>query len=158
MLFALSVNSRCLIFNEDPDRVSKNLVLCSLHFTVDFFINKVQFNVGFSERLKLKDDAVPTILDLTGMSQSNCFYWSLLLCLFLQIVWYVLSYLCIFDLNHCSIHLWGMNVGCQTYTTISQSQQWAFTSSATLIQTERSDEGVKNRTEKAYSKLWCFLM
>ncbi len=36
------------------------------------------------------------------------------------------------------------NVGCQTYTTISQSYQWAFTSSlqsSTPIQTERSDEG-----------------
>ncbi len=37
-------------FNEDPDRVSKNLVLCLLHFT-----NKAQ----------LKDNAVPTILDPT---------------------------------------------------------------------------------------------
>ncbi len=34
--------------------------------------------------------------------------WSLLLCLFLQIVWYVLSYLCVFDLNHSSVHLWRM--------------------------------------------------
>ncbi len=38
------------------------------------------------------------------------------------------------------------DVGCETYTTISQSQQWAFTSeskSTTPIQTERSDEGGK---------------
>ncbi len=41
------------------------------------------------------------------------------------------------------------NVGCQTYTTISQSQQWAGLQSATPIQTERSDEGVKNRTENS---------
>ncbi len=53
------------IFNEDPDRISKNLVLCSLHFTVDLFTNKAQFDVRFSERLKLKDYAVLTILDLT---------------------------------------------------------------------------------------------
>ncbi len=36
------------------------------------------------------------------------------------------------------------DVGCETYTTISQSEQWAFTSeskSTTPIQTERSDEG-----------------
>ncbi len=74
------------IFNEDPDRVSKNLVLCSLNFT-----NKAQFDTGFSKRLNLKDDAVPTILDRTVTSQFKCEYvffitWSLLLCLFLQIV------------------------------------------------------------------------
>ncbi len=64
------------IFNKDPDCVSKNLVLCSLHFTTDLFTNNAQIDVGFSERLKLKDDAVPAILDMTVMSQhtsvSNC--------------------------------------------------------------------------------------
>ncbi len=57
------------IFSEDPDCVSKNLILCLLNFTVDSFTNKAQFDVVFSKRLKLKDDAVPTILDLTVMSQ-----------------------------------------------------------------------------------------
>ncbi len=64
-----------IIFNEDPDRVSKDLVLCSLH---DLFTNKPQFDAGFSERLKLKDNAVLTISDRTVMSQhtsvSNCYY------------------------------------------------------------------------------------
>ncbi len=41
------------IFNEDPDCISKNLVLCSIYFTADSFTNKAQFNAGFS--LKLKD-------------------------------------------------------------------------------------------------------
>uniref|UniRef100_A0A8C1PVL2 THAP-type domain-containing protein n=1 Tax=Cyprinus carpio TaxID=7962 RepID=A0A8C1PVL2_CYPCA len=49
------------IFNVDPDSISKNLVLCSLHFTVDSVTNKSQFDAGFSERLKLKDDAVYNI-------------------------------------------------------------------------------------------------
>ncbi len=44
---------------------------------MDWFINKAQFDAGFSERLKLKDDAVLIILDPTVMSQhtsvSNCF-------------------------------------------------------------------------------------
>ncbi len=66
------------IFNEDPDHVSKNSVLCSHNFTTDSFTNKAQFDTGFSERLKLDDDAVPTILDPTVMSQhtsvTNCFY------------------------------------------------------------------------------------
>ncbi len=52
------------IFNEVTDCVSKSLVLCSLHFTMDSFTNKVQFDAGFLERLKLKDNAVVAILDL----------------------------------------------------------------------------------------------
>ncbi len=49
-----------LYFNEDPNRISKKSVFCSLHFTADSFTNKAQFDVGFSKRLKLKDDVVPT--------------------------------------------------------------------------------------------------
>ncbi len=60
------------IFNEVPDCVSKNSVFCSLHFTADSFTNKAHFDVGFSERLKLKDDAVPNILGPTVMSQHKC--------------------------------------------------------------------------------------
>ncbi len=75
------------IFNADPDRVSKNVVLCSLNFTVDSFTNKAQFNAGFSERLKLKDDAVSTILDPTVMSQhtsvSNCFHYVITIAFFI---------------------------------------------------------------------------
>ncbi len=46
------------ILNEDPDHVCKNIVLCSLQFTMDSLTNKAHFDVGFSEILKLKDDAV----------------------------------------------------------------------------------------------------
>ncbi len=67
------------IFYEVPDRISKNSVLCSLHFTMDSFTNNKQFDVGFPERLKLKDNVVPTILNPTVLSQntsvSNCFYY-----------------------------------------------------------------------------------
>uniref|UniRef100_A0A673LBJ8 THAP-type domain-containing protein n=1 Tax=Sinocyclocheilus rhinocerous TaxID=307959 RepID=A0A673LBJ8_9TELE len=45
------------IFNEVLDHISKRLVVCSLHFTPDSFTNKAQFDAGFSERLKLKDDS-----------------------------------------------------------------------------------------------------
>ncbi len=51
------------IFNEDPDRVSKKSVFCSLNFTTDSFTDKAQFDMGFSKRLKLKHNVVPTILD-----------------------------------------------------------------------------------------------
>ncbi len=81
------------IFNVVLDHISKNLVLCSLHFTTDSYTNKEQFDAGFSERLKLKDDAVQTILDLTVMSHNTSvstltdfIMWSLLLCWFVQII------------------------------------------------------------------------
>ncbi len=52
-----------------PDHVNKTLFICSLNFTADSFLNKSQFDAGFSERLKIKNDAVPSILDPTVMSQ-----------------------------------------------------------------------------------------
>lgn len=92
------------IFNDVPDCVNKTLFVCSLHFTADSFLNKIQFIAGFSETLKIKDDAVPTTLDpavmLQHTSMSNIFFYyvSLLLCL-LQIHWYVLSIHTFFNQN-----------------------------------------------------------
>ncbi len=63
------------IFNEDPDCVSKNLVLVHLIFTTDLFTN----NWHNSMWDFLKDKAVLTILNPAVMSQqtsmSNCFYY-----------------------------------------------------------------------------------
>jgi len=39
--------------------------VCSLHFTKDCFVNKT----GFADRLRVKNGAVPSILDLTGLVQ-----------------------------------------------------------------------------------------
>ncbi len=76
-------------FNEVPDRVSKKLVHCLLRFTMDLFKNKAQFDTGFSKRLKLKDCAVLTILDLTVMSHhtgvSNCFNYMITVALYVFI-------------------------------------------------------------------------
>ncbi len=52
----------------------------------------------------------------------------------------------VFILNHCSVHLLE-DVGCQSYTTISQSQQWAFTISHAYSSVAL--RGVKNRAEKS---------
>ncbi len=49
-----------------------NLVLCSLYFIMNSFSNKAQFDMGFSKRLKPKDNAVLNILDLTVMPQHKC--------------------------------------------------------------------------------------
>ncbi len=38
--------SELTIMKEDPDSASKNLVLCSINFTADSFINKAQFDEG----------------------------------------------------------------------------------------------------------------
>ncbi|XDV47651.1 hypothetical protein PO909_017226 [Leuciscus waleckii] len=36
------------IFNDVPvSRVSKTMIICSLHFTVDLFLNKTQFDADF---------------------------------------------------------------------------------------------------------------
>ncbi len=61
--------SELTIMKEDPDSASKNLVLCSINFTADSFINKAQFDEGCLKRLKLNDDTVPTIFYLTVMLQ-----------------------------------------------------------------------------------------
>ncbi len=40
----------------------------SVNFSADLFKNKAKFVAGFSERLKLKDDAVPAILITIALS------------------------------------------------------------------------------------------
>ena len=57
------------IFNDVPADVGKTLSVCSLHFTEDCFVNKTQVETGFADRLRLKNGAVPSILDPTGMVQ-----------------------------------------------------------------------------------------
>ncbi|KAL0993873.1 hypothetical protein UPYG_G00114990 [Umbra pygmaea] len=44
-------------------------MLCSVHFTEDCFLNQQQFNSGFSQRLVLKDSAVPTLSGQPGDSE-----------------------------------------------------------------------------------------
>ncbi len=93
------------IFKEVPDGICKNLVLCSLHFTADSFTNKTHFDTGFSERLKIKDDAVLNILDLMShhTSVSNCFY--NVVTIALSVITDNLKCICVFNLNHSSVHL-----------------------------------------------------
>ncbi len=93
------------IFKEVPDGICKNLVLCSLHFTADSFTNKTHFDTGFSERLKIKYDAVLNILDLMShhTSVSNCFY--NVVTIALSVITDNLKCICVFNLNHSSVHL-----------------------------------------------------
>ncbi len=98
------------ILNEVPDRVSKNLVLCSLHFTVHSFTNKATFDAGFSERLKVKDDAVLSSLDSTGRSNHTTV--TVITVIVITIALSVITdnlicteYLCVFDVSHISVHL-----------------------------------------------------
>ncbi len=125
-------------FYEDPDRIRKITVLCSLHFTTDSFTNKTQFNTGFSKRLK-KDVAVPTILDPTIMSQhTSVSNWSLLLCL----------------LNRSFNKYWvfmSINEECMLSNTTPHSSGCMLPGpqSATPTQTVFWWGGVKNRTENS---------
>ncbi|XP_031154587.1 uncharacterized protein LOC116049247 isoform X6 [Sander lucioperca] len=57
------------IFNTTPQDYNPNLMLCSVHFTDDCFLNRPQFNLGFSKRLLLKDRAVPTLSGQPGDSE-----------------------------------------------------------------------------------------
>ncbi len=98
------------ICNEVSDRISKSLVLCSLHFSTDSLTNKTQFDVGFSEIFKLKDDAVPTILDPNVMSQHtsmrNCFYNAVTFALSVITDRLICTeYFSIFNLNPSSVHV-----------------------------------------------------
>ncbi len=73
-----------------------------------------QFDAGFSERWKVKGDAVPTILDPTVMSHytsvSNCFYYVVTIALSVITDCLIcMECFCIFNLNHSSIHLLGMH-------------------------------------------------
>ncbi len=93
-----------------PDHFSKNLVLCTLHFTADSFTNKAQFNTGFSERLKLNDDALSTILNLTVTSHQMC-YCYYVVTIALSVIKDSLictKDLCIFNLKHSTVHLCRM--------------------------------------------------
>ncbi len=87
------------IFNEDPDHVSKNSVLCSLHFTADSFTNKGQWLWIFKKietKRRCCTDYIGSDSNVATQVWVTVFIiWSLLLCLFLQIAWYVLSYLCV---------------------------------------------------------------
>lgn len=89
--------------------VTENVKKMLLHFTPDSF-TRHNSTWDFTEILKLKDDAVPTILGQTVMSQhtsvSNFF------CYVVTVALYVITdhliyteYLCVFILNHSSIHL-----------------------------------------------------
>ncbi len=116
------------IFNEDPDRISKNVVLCSLHSIVDLF--KAQFDAADNE----KDDAVSTILDPTVMSEHTSvtvfITWSLWI--------YLLNTecLCIFNLNHISVHLWRMQAVKHTQLLANHSCLLLSLRSTSPVQTE----------------------
>ncbi len=99
------------IFNEDPDRISKNSVLCSLHFTADSFTNETFRHRIFREIEKERDNAVSTLLDPTVILQhtsvSNCFYYVITIVLSVITERLICTeQLCIFNLNHISTHLW----------------------------------------------------
>ncbi|XP_030605848.1 uncharacterized protein LOC115794460 [Archocentrus centrarchus] len=59
------------IFTTIPQQYNPNLLLCSLHFTENCFLNRAQFNAGFSRRLVLRDGAVPTLVGKSGESGSQ---------------------------------------------------------------------------------------
>ncbi len=115
-----------------------------VHFSLSQTCLQARHNSRISERLKLKDDAVPTIciwqychntqvfllriFVINVLLCDNCFI-TIVLSLS-QIVLYVQS-ICIYNLNHYCVHLWRTRAF--NITTVSQSQQWISTSESTII-------------------------
>jgi len=101
---------------------------------------------------------IPTL----GKSVSNCFYYvvTIALSVITDRLICIELFMC-FNINHCSIHLWGMYTVKQT--TVSQSQQWVFTSESTILPTylnQAFEKGGQNRTENSllllnYDVFWC---
>ncbi len=131
-------------------------------FTVDSFTNKAQFDTGFSERLTML--CWLYWFHSTQVWVTVFITWSLLLCLSLQIVWYIAWYehLWVFDLKHSSVHLGRMLAVKHTQLLANHTGGHLLPSlqATTSIQTERSDEGGQNRTENSLLHLndyvfWC---
>ncbi len=85
-------------------KINKNLVHSFVHFNLQqIHKNKAQFDAGFSERFKLKDDAVPTTLDpkvmLQHTSVSNCFHYVITIALYIitDRLYVVTEYLCVLN-------------------------------------------------------------
>ena len=61
-----------------PTQLPKVLYVCGKHFTDDCFLNLGQYRAGFAERLKIKSQAVPTLLgsatNLGQVSQLTLYY------------------------------------------------------------------------------------
>ncbi len=153
----------------DPFKFFAHSIVCRLYFQPWIHLQTSTIRCRIFKKIETKRWCCATILDLTVMSNrasvSNFFItWSLLCCLILQIVW--------FDWIELFIHFWPKslqrpsmrNVGGQTYTTVSQSQQWAFTSESTILHIYSNRvfllRGVKNRTENRlllinYDAFWC---
>lgn len=60
-------------FPDLPPQHNTNINLCALHFTDESFVNRAQYNAGFSARLLLKEGAVPTLLGHSGPSVVSVF-------------------------------------------------------------------------------------
>jgi len=59
------------IYNAVPQRYNPKVRLCSAHFTKDSFLNLGEYNAGYTQRLLLKNGAVPTLVRQYGASSSK---------------------------------------------------------------------------------------
>ena len=60
---------KCL-FNTVPSEVRRTL-LCARHFTDESFQNIAQFEAGYAQHLKLKDDAIPSLFGPFGAGEDS---------------------------------------------------------------------------------------
>ncbi len=143
------------IFNEYPERISKNLVLCSINFTVDSCTNTSTIRRGIFKKIETKRRRCADYIGSDSNVTTQVWVtFQFVITIALSVITDHLictECLCLFYLNHISSHLWGMYAVKHTELVANHSSGRLLLSlqSATPIQTERSDEGVKNRTENS---------
>ncbi len=145
-----------LYFN-DPDRISKNSVLCSIHFTADSFTNKTSFNARFKKILKLKDNPVTAILDPTVCRKTSyCFHYMVTLLLSLLRDRLICIKLCMWIWRKSQQHPSMRNVRCEHTQLLANHSSGRL--HPRLFKQSVLMRGLKTGQKIAYSKLWCFLM
>ncbi len=96
------------IFNEVPDRVSKNGPLFTSLYR-RFVYKKGTSRCRIFKKIETKSQCCSDYIgsDSNVAKHVNCFYYVVPIALSVkQIVSYVLSYLCTFGLNHSGLYLW----------------------------------------------------
>ncbi len=118
------------IFNEDPDRVSKNLVLHFTSFYCGFVYKQGTIQCKIFRKIKTKRQCCVNYIGSNNNVLSvttDCLIW--------------IEYLCVSDLNDSSVHLGCTVKNTQLLANHSSGHLLPSLQSSTPIQTERSDEG-----------------
>ena len=68
------INGCNLFFTTIPPYYNTSLALCSVNFSDNCFQNRGKYEAGFSDRLLLRNDAVPTLMGFPGSQHVSMLY------------------------------------------------------------------------------------